>query len=180
MDKCEFCHGEIESDVKKCRHCGEWLKKWKYTPTKQISTLVIGLAFYYLLTQIIANHFIKDRLDFFPKKVFYSESSNELALEFTEQRTKDHLYVVGTITNKSSHRYESVDIGTTYFDDKNQILDYEQEYIGTLEPGKTHKFKSDFTCCSSKKDQSRDYTKYKRFEVQIEDAYYEVPRKEKF
>ncbi len=179
MDKCEFCHGEIDSDVKKCRHCGEWLKKWKFTPTKNIINVVIVMAIFYLFTQIVANYFIKDRLDFFPEKVFYSESSNELALEFSEQRSKDHLYVVGTITNNSSHRYESVDIGTTYFDENDQILDYEQEYIGTLEPGKSHKFKSDFTCCSSKKDQTRGYAKYKRFEVQVEDAYYEVKKLEK-
>ena len=25
-EKCPFCHGEIESGVLKCKHCGEWLE----------------------------------------------------------------------------------------------------------------------------------------------------------
>lgn len=29
MSKCPYCHAELERDVKKCRHCGEWVT----TPT---------------------------------------------------------------------------------------------------------------------------------------------------
>jgi NAD-dependent SIR2 family protein deacetylase len=25
--ECPFCHGEINSDARKCKHCGEWVKE---------------------------------------------------------------------------------------------------------------------------------------------------------
>ncbi len=46
--KCPFCAGEIEPDVQKCRHCGEWLNqtKPKESSSKQfvflLAILIIG------------------------------------------------------------------------------------------------------------------------------------------
>ena len=34
--KCPFCHGEIESGVLKCKHCGEWLDKSHRTKEQEL------------------------------------------------------------------------------------------------------------------------------------------------
>lgn len=173
MDKCEFCHGEIDSDVKKCRHCGEWLNtKEKRRLYIILAIIAFAAVFYdtYTNETALETRQSLSSIDELKIRISSENISEYLLTTHKEMRQNDELYIIGTVSNISNHQIEGAVISVSYYNENDQLIDQSRNYLGDINKVDGKDYKVSFKCCSEKT--KSDFSDYKKYKLIVEDAYF--------